>query len=370
MCSSVYIMEHAFAVDLIRFLMERRGVPWKFHKYFLNKKNSTLLTQEIQNFASYYLDKEETNIYFLYMTLTKGLEVNNDTFCYIADYLRKSIFKSVDKSTDLIRYLTLMGQCSLLAYQGGAHLAPLIALREMHEAMKIYIPYKEELSIIFWAALHLEFSSQQDQLQNAKDVGAAGSDPGRACKRGAAGSDPGRACKRGAAGSGGAGERNTTGSFGAGEKSAAGSGRVGERGCATRPGRVGERGCATRPGRVGERGCATRPGGVGERGCATRPGGVGERGCATRPGGVGERGCATRPGGVGERGCATRPGGVGERGCATRPGRVGERGCATRPGRVGEKGCATKPDRDCERGCATRQDQKDNKRFDGKQEKY
>ncbi|GFR30079.1 hypothetical protein TNCT_613291 [Trichonephila clavata] len=151
-------LEYTFAVNLINFVMEHRKMGWKFHKYFLKNIRSTSLSPTIQNFVLEYLEDEETNIYFVYMIVTKASKVDCDMFYYVAEHLRRSIFSSVNTVTEVIRYCTLISQCSILAYQRGVHLAPFVALKEVSEAMEIFISEKEETSSTFWASLDSEVS--------------------------------------------------------------------------------------------------------------------------------------------------------------------------------------------------------------------
>ncbi|GFY80144.1 hypothetical protein TNIN_88981 [Trichonephila inaurata madagascariensis] len=151
-------LEYTFAVDLINFVMEHRKMDWKFHKYFMRNIQSTPLTPTIRSFVLQYLEKEETNIYFLYMMVTKASKVDCDRFYYVVEYVRSNIFSNVNTVTEVIRYCILISQYSLLAYQSGAHLAPLIALKEIPEALKTFISEKTETSSAFWTSLDSEVS--------------------------------------------------------------------------------------------------------------------------------------------------------------------------------------------------------------------
>lgn len=142
-----------FGVDLISFIMERRKMDWKFHKYFLKNVPASPFTPLIQKIVSTYLEKEESNIYFLYMSKAKTSQVDSITFHYLIEYIRCNVFNSVESVTDLIRYCTLITQCSFLAYQNGVHLAPFGALRETSQAMKTFIANKKESPHAFWTSL-------------------------------------------------------------------------------------------------------------------------------------------------------------------------------------------------------------------------
>ncbi|GFW10544.1 hypothetical protein TNCV_893391 [Trichonephila clavipes] len=150
--------EYTFAFDLINFVMECRKMDWKFHDYFLKNVQSTPFTPMIRNFVSDYLENKDLNLYFVYTSMIKASDVNSDMFERIVEYLRISIFTSVNTISEVIRYCIVIAQFSLLTYQRGAHLAPYVALKEIQEAMKAFISDKEESSGIFWASLDSQVS--------------------------------------------------------------------------------------------------------------------------------------------------------------------------------------------------------------------
>ncbi|GFW29266.1 hypothetical protein TNCV_742081 [Trichonephila clavipes] len=147
-------LEYTFAMDLIKFVMKRQKIDYKY----LKNIPSTLLTPTIRNFLLEYLKQEETNIYSVYIMRTKNLKVDCHMFNYVLKDLRRNVFSYVNTVTEVIRYCTLISLYALMAHQDGAQMAPDIALKEISEVMKTFISEKAETSCTFWASLDSEVS--------------------------------------------------------------------------------------------------------------------------------------------------------------------------------------------------------------------
>ncbi|GFX26832.1 hypothetical protein TNCV_1840051 [Trichonephila clavipes] len=149
--------EYIFAFDFLHFVMERSGVFWRPRKQEC-RVNSIAFTTDIKDFITYYLHKEERNIYFLFVTLNKKSTIDNETFPMIAENLKCNIFSYITTIADLMRYCIVICQFSLLAYFRGSYLAPYTGLIVTYDAVKAYICNKAESPSMFWETLGVKVS--------------------------------------------------------------------------------------------------------------------------------------------------------------------------------------------------------------------
>ncbi|GFU30304.1 hypothetical protein NPIL_499371 [Nephila pilipes] len=150
-------VEYIFASQFLHFIMKRRGVFWR-SRDLLCRVHSNLFNTLIQDFVSQYLDKEERNIYILFLKMNRRFKVDNETFPMVAESLKNGIFNEVSTIAELIRYCIVLCQFSLLAYLKGSYLAPYTGLIATYDAIKIYISNKVESPDVFWATLNVHIS--------------------------------------------------------------------------------------------------------------------------------------------------------------------------------------------------------------------